>query len=313
MLWKSYLLGIMSFTLGSALSPAWKAAGKIFKDRIDGNLPPVYELENIVPPESPCVLFFSGLNSLIPGEIYEEFLNNLATAGVSVYSAPPDLDESIDLLDDLADDYANVTVVGHSSGSINAIIAANSNRRVKNAVLMDPVNGGFFVDGFAEKDLTFKNVENLLYLNAAKSYEWGSLPNFKIPFIPAFKLTPDKIKLKKGQHQVIEASDFGHTDILDDVWSDAAHETMKSGTLDRNNKELVEYRFWLSSVIKSFITGEKLDEMTVTTKDRLGEAINEASELYADVSAKFSEGISNSLKSMNRHKLNHTSILYRKL
>ena len=53
MLWKSYLLGVMSFTLGSALSPAWQAAGKIFKDRIDGNLPPVYELENIVPPESP--------------------------------------------------------------------------------------------------------------------------------------------------------------------------------------------------------------------------------------------------------------------
>ena len=313
MLWKQYLIGLMSFKLNMALSPTWQAASKIFKDRIDGNRPPVYEMNNIVPIDTPCVLFFSGLNSFIPGEIYDEFLNNLATSGVSAYSAPPELDQAMDLLDDLVDDYANVTVIGHSSGSINALTACNNVRGVKNMILMDPVDSSFLTNQFNKKNFVLKYVENLLYLNAAKSYEWGLSPSqFKIPFIPAFKLIPEMIKLKKGNFKIIEASNYGHTDILDDVWSDSVNDIMKSGIESRNNGELKEYRFWLSKIIKSFINNEDIDEETIGAEEQISDALVDVSKLYNDVSNKLSSKVSTVLNSMTQHRVNNTSVLYRK-
>jgi hypothetical protein len=313
MLWKQYLIGLMSFKLNMALSPTWQAASKIFKERIDGNKPPVYEIDSIVPPDTPCILFFSGLNSFIPGEIYEEFLNNLAISGISAYSAPPEIDVAIDLLDDLLDDYANVTVVGHSSGSLQALTACNSARRVKNIVLMDPVDSSFLMNDFNEKDFTLKYVDNLLYLNAAKSYEWGLAPTqFKIPFIPAFKLTSDIIKLKKGNFKVIEATNFGHTDILDDVWSDSVNDIMKSGTESRDNGELIEYRFWLSSIIKAFILNENIQEETFGAEEQISDALVDVGKLYNEVSNKLSTKVSHAFNSMTQHRINNTSVLYRK-
>ena len=154
--WKGIIIGL--FSICNSFTPTFEAASTIFKGRLDGNKPPVYELENIVPRDTPCVLFYSGLSSFIPGEIYDEFLNNLAISGVSVYSAPPDLEESIDLLDTLVDEYANVTVIGHSSGSLNALSASNSNRNIKNLVLLDPVDSSFLIPSFKDKDFDFKKV-----------------------------------------------------------------------------------------------------------------------------------------------------------
>ena len=310
--WKSVFLGLV--TMCNSFTPTFEAASAIFKGRIDGNKPPVYELENIVPRDTPCVLFYSGLSSFIPGEIYDEFLNNLAISGVSVYSAPPDLEESIDLLDTLVDEYANVTIIGHSSGSLNALSASNSNRNIKNLVLMDPVDSSFLISSFKDKDFTLKNIEKLLYLNAAKSYEWGLAPtNFKVPFIPAFKLTPEKIKLKKGTYTIIEADNFGHTDILNDVWADSLHESIKSGSETRENGELKEYRFWLSSQIKSFINNEELDETVVTAEEQMTDVLTDLGEFYNDVSGRLSSRFSDSLQSMKKHKLNNISVLYRKI
>jgi hypothetical protein len=154
----------------------------------------------------------------------------------------------------------------------------------------------------------------LLYLNAAKSYEWGLAPtNFKVPFIPAFKLTPEKIKLKKGTYTIIEADNFGHTDILNDVWADSLHESIKSGSETRENGELKEYRFWLSSQIKSFINNEKLDEIVVTAEEQVTDVLTDLGEFYNDVSGKLSSRFSNSLQSMKKHKLNNISVLYRKI
>jgi len=310
--WKCLFFGL--FTSCNSFTPTFEAASTIFKGRLDGNKPPVYELENIVPRDTPCVIFYSGLSSFIPGEIYDDFLNNLVISGVSVYSAPPDLEESIDLLDTLVDKYANVTIIGHSSGSLNALSASNSNRNIKNLVLMDPVDSSFLISSFKDKDFTLKNIENLLYLNAAKSYEWGLAPtNFKVPFIPAFKLTPEKIKLNKGTYNIIEAENYGHTDILNDVWADSLHSSIKSGSENRDNGELKEYRFWLSTQIKSFINNEELDETIVTAEEQMTDVLTDLGEFYNDVSGRLSSRFSNTLQSMKKHKLNNTSVLYRKI
>ena len=47
-------------------------------------------------------------------------------------------------MDELLEKYANVTIVGHSSGSINGLIASNANKEIKNVVLMDPVDNSMF-------------------------------------------------------------------------------------------------------------------------------------------------------------------------
>ena len=52
---------------------------------------------------------------------------------------------------------------------------------------------------------------------------------------PTSFLIMDTIKLKKGNFKIIEATDYGHTDILDDVWSDSVNDMMKSGTAVKSN------------------------------------------------------------------------------
>ncbi len=306
----SILLG-----LGSGFSPVVSSMGKIIKGRLDNNNNnEVYELDDVVKKDTACVLFFTGLNSVIPGEIYDTFLSNLASEGVSSYIADANVDKTADLLDDLVESYANVTVVGHSSGSVNAIGLCTNNKDVKRLVLMDPVDNSFLVDRYRNKDLVLKHVEKVLFLNAAKSYEWNLSPtDFSVPFIPTFDIKPENLKLKRGVSETIEATEFGHSDILDKTWSDFMHNTISRGSVDRDEEVLNEYKRWLSTTIKNFITGEEYVEIVKSPEEHVDEAMKELNKFYKEVTDNVKIRAARMINSTKKRRSNNTSVIYRKV
>ena len=309
-------LMITSFllTLGSGFSPMVQSMGKIIKGRLDNNNNKVYEQEGIEKKDTACVLFFTGLNSVIPGEIYDTFLSNLALKGISSYIADPDIESTTDLLDDLVESYANVTVIGHSSGSVNAIGVCTNNKDIKTLVLMDPVDNSFLLNRYRNNDLVLKYVEKVLFLNAAKSYEWNFSPNdFTVPFIPTFNIKPENLKLKKGVSETIEATEFGHSDILDKTWSDFMHGTISKGSDDRDEVVLNEYKRWLSTTISNFITGEEFIEVVKTPEEHVDDAVKEINAFYKEVADKVKINAAKIINSNKKRKLNNTSIIYKKI
>ena len=103
-------------------------------------------------------------------------------------------------------------------------------------------------------NIVLKNTKSVLFLNAKKSYEWNLFP-FKIPFIPVFSLDKNLIEFDNdnGTIEYLEASEFGHTDILDSLWSDIMYSTISNGYQDRDSDKLSKYQDTLSFIIKSFI------------------------------------------------------------
>ena len=306
----------LGFLFGvESLSPAVSSLGSIIKKRLDtGVYTPVFEADVVSEKEQACVLFFTGLNSIIPGEIYGDFLTNMAEQGITTYVAGADVEETGDLLEDLVERYANVTVVGHSSGSVNAINTCSLNKDVKKLVLMDPVDNSFMFDKLRGKPLKLKNIEKLLFLNAARSYEWNLSPTeFSAPFIPSFEIKPENLQLKKGEHQTIEASAFGHSDVLDKTWADIMHNTISKGSEDRDENVLNEYKLWLGTIIKNFITDEEYEETVKSTEDHVEEAMQELNKYYKEVTDNLKISAAKMINSRKQRSVNNTSILYRRV
>ena len=125
---------------------------RTYKKFIDNNVVKVFEPYNIEKNQTSCIIFYTGANSLIPGEIYSDFINKLASKNFSVHVSPNNQELSEDLVYQLTDEYREVIPVTHSSGCINAIKNCNKNRGIKKAIFMDPVDnrellntfGGYF-------------------------------------------------------------------------------------------------------------------------------------------------------------------------
>ena len=262
--------------------------------KIDDKKFRVYEPNINSKNELDCIIFYTGGSATIPPEIYNDFLTKLASYNISAYVAKSDNEINSKLLDKLSDKYKSITLVGHSSGSMNAINFCNTNENIRKLVLLDPVdnrvisnnmpfdeNGDieFKINIFNRKqegnkkkkknnNIVMKNTDNILFLNAKKSYEWNLFP-FKIPFIPAFSLDKNMIEFDNddGIIEYLEASEFGHTDILDNIWSDIMYNTVSNGYQDRNSDKLSKYLNVISFVIKSFIVNDSEEFNNIISND----------------------------------------------
>lgn len=202
--------------------------------------------------DTPSILFFTGLNSIMPGYVYDDFLKTVSDKNITCYVATNNIDTNDELIEDILETHTNLTVIGHSSGCITAAKSIDKNLNVNSIIFMDPVDNSFLFDKFKKPNLN--HVENILIINAKRSYEWEWTDNFpKVPFIPAFKMTSDSIKVKSPKITVLNADDYGHTDILNKPWTDIMHNSVSRGTSDRTNKNLKKYRQWLASSINGFI------------------------------------------------------------
>jgi hypothetical protein len=217
---------------------------------INGSPIKVYEPRNINKKATHSVIFFTGGNAIITSEVYTNFLSKLANQGISVFISPHNLEKSDELFETISDEYLDVTNIGHSSGAVVAIKNANQNKDIKNCVLLDPVNSDQLLNSFRfptipfiqnkdQKPLKFKYIKDLLILNAKKSYEWKLFPP-TIPFVPVFKMETEQLVKDNVNINLIEAEKFGHSDILNPMWSDIMHNTISKGSDDRDETILDE-------------------------------------------------------------------------
>ena len=227
----------------------------IYKKKFNDKIIKIYEPENIDKKNIECLLFFTGANSYIPGDIYNNFISSLVDYKYSVSVLPNDLQGSYEYIKSIENNYSSLVTISHSSGCINAINLANNFKNIKKAIFLDPVDNSklFNIFNNIEKDKLFY-LEDLLIITAEKSYKW-SLNPFIIPFIPAFRLNMKKLLSLKSNLNIkyIESEEHGHCDILDPLWSDLMHGTIAKGTNNREYKNLQMYHIWLTQQIHNFI------------------------------------------------------------
>jgi len=219
-----------------------------------------FEIKNTDKKNTDAILFFTGANSIIPSEIYSDFLSTITSNKFSVYVAINDLETIEELSNYLSNEYRSLSVVSHSTGAINAIELCNLNHKIKKLILMDPVDNRFLskkysFDNTKNKKLKLKYVDSVLFLNAKKSYLW-SLTYPQFPFIPSFKI--DEHNLISSEKYSIEALEYGHCDILNKQFSDVMHKTVSKGYNDRESY-LDIYHEWLSNIINTYLSKLNLE------------------------------------------------------
>ena len=211
-----------------------------------------------------AILFLTGGSATMTSDIYSNFLDELAVKKFSTYSLPRGYKNTNILINELFKEYNNVIFMGHSSGGTTAINKCKNISEIKTLILLDGVDTSIFSLKSRYKDFNLKYINNLLFLNAGKSYKWTYDPP-GIPFIPFLSIKKKLLELKKNCKVIeIQTDDFGHSDILDRPYSNLMHYTRLSvGYKNRSMKNLRDYHIWLASVIDCFYNNKlsKLDNL----------------------------------------------------
>lgn len=230
---------------------------KVKKNYIKDTVFKQYLPRNSTPTKN--IAFYTGGNSIIPSDIYSGFLKQLANQGFSVYAMTNNNEANSLLYDTLYG--TDIYILTHSSGCVTAINDANTMRDINSAIFMDPVNNQGLIDRFNFIDnnkLSIRYLKDILIINAEKSYKWSIFPEFNIPFIPGFRLTEKELKSINSDIDISceSAEDYGHSDVLDSIWSDFMHNTVSKGIDDRSDEELEKYHIWLALTISKYINND---------------------------------------------------------
>lgn len=231
----------------------------------------VYEPKLLDKKDMNAIVFYTGANSLIPADIYSNFIRSLNNYNFSVSVVTNNNDATTEMLYNIRDKYKEIIPLTHSSGYVNAIQTVQKQKNIKKAVFLDPVDNSALLDNkflnfFESKNTNIKYLESILILNAEKSYKGSIFPKFQIPFIPAFALNIKELEKKNPDINIekINAEDYGHSDILDSLWSDLMHVTLSKGSENREQDNLDEYVNWLAEKIYDFVNhDEAIDEPIV--------------------------------------------------
>ena len=232
----------------------------IYKRNYDSNIVKVYEPEILNKEDMTALVFYTGANSLIPADVYSNFIKALNNYNFSVSVVTNNNDATTDFLYDIRDEYKELIPLTHSSGYVSAIKTINKQKNIKKAVFLDPVDNSGLLEFnlfnvFNEKQ-TINHLKSILVLNAEKSYKGSIFPKFEIPFIPAFAVNTKKLE-KTNPHVEIEkinAEEYGHSDVLDSLWSDLMHGlSISKGNEVREQSVMDEYVNWLAQQIYEFV------------------------------------------------------------
>ena len=239
----------------------------VYKREYNEKVIKVYEPKNIEKKNMDALVLFTGANSLIPADIYSNFINYLTIYNFSVNVVNNDNMITSELLYDIRDEYRQVVPLSHSSGYVNIMDTISRQKNIKKAIFLDPVDNSDIVNNnffnFIDNKKTNNNyLEDVLILNAEKSYKGSIFPKISIPFIPAFALDIKKFKQKNPNVNVekIKAEDYGHSDVSDLLWSDLMHATISKGNENRDKENLDSYHDWLASQIYNFVKLDDLDK-----------------------------------------------------
>ena len=213
--------------------------------------------------EMSCVIYFTGGNALMPADIYSDFLEKLSSRNIAVYVPILGNCNYEKLLKKLRSEYKDLTFIGHSSGGTAAIKKAIGRKYIKNLILLDSVDTRLLDSNFRGKKYKLKNLRNLVFLNAEKTYKVSFDP-FGLPFIPFLSLNEMAFELcKYCKIKEFKALKYGHGDVLNLPFSNFLHNSrIAVGYKERKSEYLKSYYNWLSKVIY------------LTIKNRLNEKNN---------------------------------------
>lgn len=220
------------------------------KEHMQNNEIHVFEPTNKNKENIPCLLFFTGGNSLITHEIYSNFLATLSNKQLAVHTIPFRYKSSDfnKLVDQLKTEYADIVAISHSSGSLPLIDAVSQNSNIKKVVMMDPIDARLD----RTKRIRLKHIKRLMIVRAEKAYEGENLS-----FIPGFlELNQDKLRLPHDCIvNVLDAEEYGHCDLLNPMYSNLIHQYLRNicdGTANRSHDHLYQYINWLTDEIAKF-------------------------------------------------------------
>lgn len=287
-----YIKLLLSIFSVSAFTP------KIYNVPINSKNIKVYEPRDVNTENS--VLFFTGGNGFIPPNIYNNFLSHLTFKNFSVFIASDDLETNKELLDTLSTDYTSTTIVGHSSSLVNLIKVSNWNKRVKKAVLLDPVKGietpsiprflppfGWFDDSTVNTNTKFKHIKELKTIRALRSTKWEPFGEKKVPFLLWFSAEPKDLVNKEVELTIDDFPEHGHTDILDSQFADIMHNSISKGVDDRDLEKLDSYHQELATLISDFIVENDKTVKVSVVEEELTPSSNEITRNNPEIFKKF--------------------------
>lgn len=213
---------------------------------------PIYASTILSAVNMPKIIFFSGGNSYMPKDIYNDFLTKLKkNYDVSVIQNSNSNNFAVmEQIYENINENSNIIPIGHSSGCTTLINYCSKFKNINTFILLDPVNNNIKND----VSLSFNN-KNILQINADKSYKWKFTPFPKVPFIPGFKMNLNKFE--KNNITKISIKDYGHCDILDTAFSNFMHNTIAEG--NENRETLDDYKNFIIYLIDSYINNFELN------------------------------------------------------
>ena len=236
----------------------------IFKTNINNEIIKTYEPIISNKKNMNALIFYTGANSLIPADIYSNFIQSLNNYNFSVSVVTNDNDATKEFLHNVKDTYKEIIPLSHSSGYVNIMNSVNKQKNINKGIFLDPVDNSFLVNNkfpfYNNKnnyDLNF--IENILILRAEKSYKGSIFPKLEIPFIPAFALNSEKLEKSNPDLIItkISAENYGHSDVLDSLWADLMHgSSISKGNENRDQSNLDSYVDWLAQQIYEFVNNE---------------------------------------------------------
>ena len=244
---------VKSFTLSNI---------NVYKREYNNKVIKVYEPKNVNKNEMDALVLFTGANSLIPADIYSNFINYLNLYNFSVNVVTNDNMITSELFYDIRDEYRQIVPISHSSGYVNVMETISRQKNIKKAIFLDPVDNSDIINNNFFNVFDNKNnqnyLEDVLILNAEKSYKGTIFPKITIPFIPVFALDIKKFKNNNPNINLekLEADQYGHSDVLDSLWSDLMHATISKGSDNRDKDNLDSYHDWLANKIYNFVNIE---------------------------------------------------------
>ena len=193
-----------------------------------------------------CLVFYTGGNNIIPLTIYSNFLSGFNNMDIYRLSNKYNHKQIDDVYSVLNYKYKNVIIAGHSSGCSKAI--NNCNNAVNKLILFDPVKTPFL-----DYTNNLNHLDNILIINAEKSYKWSYIPPF-IPFIPLFRLYKTHINIDIKKIKEITVNNYGHCDIIDNPYRNIMHYARISvGHPRRGKKYIKAYYRLLHNLIRDYI------------------------------------------------------------
>ena len=208
-----------------------------------------------------CLLFFTGVSSVITYDVYSKVLNSMASKNIAVYIPKFKYNNIDKLIKTLSEEYNEIIPISHSSGISSIVEKCSKHKSINRMILLDPVDSRILKNN----RLKMKYINKLLFVIAKKSYDG------KPTFIPSyFSLNEDSFHLNRDCNvETIESEDHGHCDILNPVYSNLMYNSkICDGNDDRKPSTSNEYHKWIANNVYNFVKGIKTcNGSNVASKD----------------------------------------------